>query len=217
MRLAAQPGATAQNRQDALNAYRAVSQELPAVRAMADSWRKGLAGLLVAVLGFTLIRGRSDLGQLVTGWAVAVAVLLALVVAIGGFAAYQILGAASGWPKPIPAITGRRSDGRTASAPTTHDLAMKSLAALRQGMAAATLAVLLLLAAIATTWFGPAKESAPLYVVDGSGAVFCGKVKETDHGRITLESGTGTTVVQLGAVTNLAPVDSCPESVKSSP
>jgi len=184
---------------------------------MADSWRKGLAGLLVAVLGFTLIRGRSDLGQLVTGWAVAVAVLLALVIAVGGFAAYQILGAASGWPKPIPAITGRRSDGSVASAPTTHDLAMKSLAALRQGMVAAALAVLLLLAAIATTWFGPAKESARLQVIDGSGAVLCGKVKETDHGKVTLETTAGTTVVQLGTVTSLAPVDACEQTPKSSP
>jgi hypothetical protein len=214
MKLTASHDATAQHRQDALNTYRMVSQELPAVRAMADSWRKGMAGLLIAVVGFTVIRGRSDLSQLATGWALAVGGLLVGVVVVGGFAAYQILGAAHGWPRPVPAISGRRSDGTVAAAPTAHDMTMKSLTALRQGMGATVLSVALLLAAIAVTWFGPAKEPARLIVTDGSGATMCGKVKQTDHGRVTLETTTGTTVVDLSKATNITPVATCPGSEK---
>ncbi|MEE6163442.1 MULTISPECIES: hypothetical protein [unclassified Mycolicibacterium] len=214
MKLTPSHDATVQHRQDALNTYRMVSEELPAVRAMADSWRKGIAGLLVAVVGFTVIRGRSDLSQLATGWAIAVGGLLAGVVIVGGFAAYQILGAAHGWPRPVPAISGRRTDGTVAAAPTTHDLTMKSLAALRQGMGAAVVSVVLLMAAIGVTWFGPAKEPARLAVTDGSGASICGKVKQTDHGRITLDTAAGTTVIDLGKATNLMPVETCPGSDK---
>jgi hypothetical protein len=214
MKLTPHHSATPLNRQDALNTYLVVSQELPAVRAMADSWRKGIAGLLIAVVGFTLIRGRADLNQLSSGWAIAVAALLCGVLVVGGFAAYQILGAAHGYPRPVPINTGQRTDKTSAKPMTSHDLAMRSLSGLRQGVLAAVLAAILMVAAIALTWFAPAKQSARLLVIDGAGAVMCGAVEQTDRGRVTLQTATGTVVIDLAGATNVAPVDECPAVTK---
>jgi hypothetical protein len=212
VKLAPHHGATPQQRQDALNTYRVVSQELPAIRAMADSWRKGLAGLLAAVVGFTLIRGRTDLTQLQPCYAITVAVLLGLTLVVGGFAAYQILGAAHGWPRPIPINPGKRSDDTTVTPLTSHDVAMKSLSGLRQGMTAAVISAILLVAAIAITWFGPGKQPAGLLVTDSSGTITCGTVKQTDNGRVTLQTSAGAVVVDLTGAKHVAAVDDCPAS-----
>ncbi|MFF3228856.1 hypothetical protein ACFYV7_39105 [Nocardia suismassiliense] len=210
-RLSASHGATAQNRQDAQRVYQSVSAELESVRAMADNWRKGVAGLLVAVVGFSLIRGRGDLDQLDQNWAIVVAGLLGLTLVVGGFAAYQILGAAYGWPKPTPILPGPRSDGRVRRPMTKHDLAMKSLAALRRGMLSAIAAATMLAAAVAITWFGPAKDGPRLSVTDGTGASWCGTVKETAQGSAVLQTATGTIAVRLDGLSNLRPVANCPQ------
>lgn len=77
---------------------------------------------------------------------------------MGAFAAYQILSAAHGWARPLPINPGRRSDNTTVTPMTAHDVAMKSLDGLRQGMTAAAISTTLLVAAIAVTWFGPGEQ-----------------------------------------------------------
>lgn len=46
--------------------------ELPRVRQAATAWRNGLGALLAGLVGFGLIKGRSDVRELATGWAAAV-------------------------------------------------------------------------------------------------------------------------------------------------
>ncbi|WP_131828843.1 hypothetical protein [Mycolicibacterium conceptionense] len=212
MRLVSSSGATAADRQDAYAAYQVVANELPAVRAMADSWRKGLAGLLAAVIGFSLIQGRSNLNQLSPGWAILVGVLLAAVLVVGAAAAWLILGAAHGTPRPIPVISGQRSDGTTAVAATTHDLAMSALRRLRIGLLLTGLAVVLLVAAIGSTWYGPARSGSKIAVTDGGGTLWCGTSKQARNGSLTLDTAAGTVVVDLTKVQTLTPVESCPKS-----
>lgn len=60
---------------------------------------------------------------------------------------------------------------------------MKSLAALGRGMLGAIAAATMLAAAVAITWFGPAKGGPRLSVTDGTGASWCGTVKETAQGQ----------------------------------
>ncbi|WP_216916703.1 hypothetical protein [Nocardia noduli] len=211
-RLVASYGATPQNRQDAQNVYQSVIAELDTVRAMADNWRKGIAGLLVAVIGFSLIRGRTDLDRLDQRWAIAVAALLAATLIIGGFAAYRILGAAYGRPKAVPLLPGPRFDGRTRTPTTRHDLALASLAALRQGILAATGAVAALATAVAITWFGPPREGPQLSVTDSAGASWCGTVKESGPGTAVLATAAGTVRIRLDTVMYIRSVATCPRT-----
>ncbi|MBF6102305.1 hypothetical protein IU510_30255 [Nocardia cyriacigeorgica] len=210
MKLVPGPTATAIDRQDARNAYRAVSAELGAIRAMADNWRKGLAGLMVAVVGFSLIRGRTDLEKLDRGYAVWVAWLLAAALVTVAVAAYLILSAAHGSPRPRVFITGRRSDGGTATAITEHEIAMTALRQLRSGMAVAVGSVILLAAAVALTWFGPPRQPAMVQVTDGSGATWCGRARTQGPGTITVEDRTGGVVVNLATATDIRPLHECP-------
>jgi hypothetical protein len=71
---------------------------LPRVRAAAVAWRNGLAGLLAGLLGFSLVKGRSDVSQLAWPWNVAVGVLLLAALMIGGYGATRLLWAAHGRP-----------------------------------------------------------------------------------------------------------------------
>ncbi|MGW5728377.1 hypothetical protein [Nocardia beijingensis] len=209
-RLIPSHGATPQNRLDARNIYNTVAGELTSVRAMADNWRKGIAGLLVAALGFSLIRGRSDLDRLDQGWAIAVAVLLGVTLLIGGFAAHQILSAAYGGLKPVPILPGTRSDGRDRPPMTQHELAMKALAALRLGMLATVCAATVLAAAVAITWFGPSKQAPHLSIIDRQGNSWCGAVKDSADGTVTLQTSNGTITKALTDLSRIRSLDTCP-------
>lgn len=215
MKLVARHGATLQHMQDARNAHQLLTGELDAVRAMAGSWSIGLAGLLAAVLGFGLIRGRSDLERLDRGWAVAVAVLLGLVLLVGAYAAYRILGAAHGVPTPRPLRRGHRFDGRQGRPRTNHEIATSALDSLRRGMIATASALALLVLAVAITWFGPPREGLRISLIDGTGAPLCGAVKETSTGTITLQTSTSTVVVTLASAHSVRPVQSCPSPAVS--
>ncbi|WP_234584556.1 hypothetical protein, partial [Micromonospora sp. MH99] len=57
--------------------------ELERVRAAAVAWRNGLGGLLVALVGFSLIRGRTDVTTLAAGWGALVGILLLAALAAG--------------------------------------------------------------------------------------------------------------------------------------
>lgn len=41
-----------------------LANELPRVRAAATGWRNGIAALLAGLIGFGLIKGRTDVGEL---------------------------------------------------------------------------------------------------------------------------------------------------------
>ncbi|MFC7760951.1 hypothetical protein ACFQY4_25175 [Catellatospora bangladeshensis] len=76
--------------------------ELARVRAAAASWRNGIGGLLAAVAGFGIVKGRSDIGELTPPWARAVGVLLLLALVIGTAGALSLIRAATGWLRLLP-------------------------------------------------------------------------------------------------------------------
>ena len=67
------PDATTTDFDAAIERDRLTTTELPRVRAAATAWRNGLAGLLTALIGFGLIKGRSDVTELNTTCATVVA------------------------------------------------------------------------------------------------------------------------------------------------
>ncbi|MEU4240911.1 hypothetical protein [Actinoplanes sp. NPDC026619] len=203
VRLSPGPAAGPHDARAALEQFDAIDGELERVRAAAAAWRTGMAGLLAALVGFGLLKGRTDIGQLAAPWpAVTGGILLATAVT-GGFAAIWLLRAAHGRPERTRfdrAVPGRIAD-HVAAGLALHDL--------RRGIAATLGCATLLIAAVATTWYGPAKGG-PKMRVQQLGSVLCGTVTGLDQGRLTLKTDAGLVTVDLTRALTVKPVDNCP-------
>ncbi len=127
--------------------------ELARVRAAAAAWRNGIGGLLAAVAGFGIVKGRSDIGELTPLWARAVGILLLAALVIGTVGALSLIRAATGRPRLLPVAEFRNP------AYHEHVEAVLSVRALRRGIALALAAATLLVAAVAATWYGPARPA----------------------------------------------------------
>lgn len=152
--------------------------ELERVRSVALAWRNGLGALLLALVGFSLIRGRTDVGTLAPGWAALVGVLLLAALVTGAVGALALL---------------RAAHGRLAVTPVTalpplpagdHQEAVAAVRALRTGVLLVLLCAALLVAAVGVTWYGPPRTGP--FVQVGPGTV-CG----TAAGMLTVRTATG--------------------------
>jgi hypothetical protein len=179
---------------------------LARVRAAALAWRNGMAGLLAGLLGFSLIKGRSDISQLASPWGVAAGVLLLAALASGGFGAMRLLWAAHGRPEMLD----RRMLGSGLAADAAE--AAQGVSALRLGIRMSLACACLLVAAVALTWYGPPKQQPQVQVVTTSGETVCGFVTRTAHGAMTLETGTGTRNISLSLITGIQAVSVCKSS-----
>ncbi|GAB3862456.1 hypothetical protein GCM10029963_68700 [Micromonospora andamanensis] len=123
--------------------------ELDRVRAAALAWRNGLGGLLVALVGFSLIRGRSDVSTLAPGWGALVGVLLLAAIMAGVAGALALLRAAHG-PLSVTSVA------ELPPAPLgEHREALAAARALRFGVLLVLLCTALLIAAVGVTWYAP--------------------------------------------------------------
>lgn len=183
-------------------AQRLHRESLSRVRAAAVAWRNGLAALLVGMLGFSLIKGRSDIGQLATPWHILVGGTLLAALIAGGLGALRLLRAAHGRPG--------LADRRTIRSLLALELeeAMAGARDLRLGIRLTLLCAALLITAVATTWYGPAK-SAPQTRITVPGESLCGSTIRANNGLLTLRTAAGERVVELGTVTSLQAVDRC--------
>ncbi|MGR6320765.1 hypothetical protein Q2K19_21950 [Micromonospora soli] len=194
------PRAGRQNAQALQRLYR---EELPRVRMAALAWRNGLAALLTGLLGFSLVKGRADISGLASTWAVLVGVLLLASLLAGAYAAMRLLRAAHGLPEVVERAVVR---SRVAA---DHDEAIRAQRALRHGIWAFLACAALLIAGVAVTWYGPAKEAQRLRVI-ATGEVICGTVVGVDSGTLVLKTEYGERAVDLTTVTGISAVDSCP-------
>ncbi|MET9087863.1 hypothetical protein ABZX77_39300 [Streptomyces sp. NPDC004237] len=182
---------------------RLLRTELPRVREAATAWRNGLGGLLAALIGFSLIRGRSDIGQLVEHWAVAVGVLLLAALLVGATGALLLLRAAHG----RPAVTSARD---LLPPPVgDHIEALDCAKALRRGITLTLACALLLLSAVATTWYGP-ERSAPMTQVTTPAGTFCGSTVRVARGTLVLKTSAGEVTIALSSASTLTATAACP-------
>jgi hypothetical protein len=136
---------TAQRRQAIL------ATELPRVRAHSVAWRNSLAGLLATLVGFSIIHGRSDIGQLARSWAAGVGLLLLAALVAGVIGALSLVRAASGRLGMFYVSNQQLLPELLAD----HVEAIASLKAMRRGVFFTMLCAGLLVAAVAITWYGP--------------------------------------------------------------
>lgn len=194
--------ASPSDRRAAETIQRLLLDELPRVRAAATAWRNGLAALLAGLLGFSLVKGRSDIGELAAPWHVIVGVLLLGALVAGTYGALRLLWAANG----LPSIVDRGKVGSERSA--NHVEAVEAAGALRQGRAASLSCGALLVAAVAITWYGPAKGAPQLRVTTPTSTV-CGSVVRLDAGALTLKTDSGEITVDLTVAAGIRAVETC--------
>ena len=161
--------------------------ELPRVRAAALAWRNGLAGLLAGLVGFGLVKGRSNLSDLSHPWAVTVGMLLLASLTAGVLGALWLMTAAHG----LPRIVGSQLASRGAA---DHEEAVLSASRLSKGIRATLICTATLVAAVAVTWYGPTAAAPGIHVTTPTG-VLCGSavvngpqgtILTTAHGDVQL-------------------------------
>jgi hypothetical protein len=195
--------ATLAGRRAAETSQRLFRDELPRVRAAATAWRSGLAGLLAGLLGFSLIKGRSDVSQLASPWNVIVGVLLLAALCAGVTGALTLLWSAYGRPQAID----RRKVGT--ALPADHQEAVRAVHALRHGIVLSLLCAALLVIAVAVTWYGPAKTKPRLQVITPAGSV-CGSPVTISAGVVVLKTDIGQMMIDLRTATAISGLDKCP-------
>jgi hypothetical protein len=193
----------------ALAMQQGVQRELETVRLASASWGKGVAAAVAGVVGFSLIKGRSDVSELTPAAGIAVGALLLGTLIVGCTSVYLLMRAAYGGLSPVSVSTGRGLDGVHRVADTDHAEATRSTRALRSGLATAGFALLLLMAAIAATWYGPTKVPARVTIGDQRGEVACGDVDGVVNGHIVLDTDRGKVSIPLDHVNSVAAVPKC--------
>jgi hypothetical protein len=206
--------ATIRDRHTARATRDLLAGELPRVRAGALAWRNGLGALLAGLIGFGLIKGRSDVTQLEPGAAVVVGVLLLAALTVGAVAAVLLMRAAHGRPGTVSVqeVVDRtandpREGGRLAEANA-------SARALRWGVVLSFLCTAFLCAALGLTWYGPAKDKPRIEVRQTDGSVACGEVVSLADGKLVLKTAQGQLSVDMTKANGLNPVDSCTPAAK---
>ena len=172
------------------------------MRAAATAWRNGLAGLLAALVGFSLIKGRSDLNQLARPWAAGVGVLLLMALFAGAIGALSVLRASNGRPAVMAVrdlLPGSIAD---------HLEALDSARALRRGIGLTLACASLLVAAVAFTWYGPERDAPKLQIIS-SNITACGSVSRIGSGAIALHTEAGEITISLNDVRSMRPVATC--------
>jgi hypothetical protein len=201
--LAPGPPATATDLYRAQERRQLLTSELRRVREAAIAWRNGLGGLLVGLVGFSLIKGRSDVGQLADDWAIAVGCVLLFALATGALGAFRLIRAAHG----RPALTDVRD---LAPGPLAeHAEALDSVRSLTSGIRLAATCTLMLVTAVGMTWYGPEKEPPRVEITTPAGPI-CGTTVRVDAGRIVLKTSGGEIAADLTKVNSLKAVATCP-------
>jgi hypothetical protein len=210
IRVAASPGAAPSDRDAAKASRELLAGELSRVRAGALAWRNGLAALLAGLVGFGLVKGRSDLTQLASPYAVVAGCLLAASLVVGASSALLLMRAAHGRPYAVALrkVTGGSAADRVQAVWQAE--ASASQKALRWGVVLCMCTVMLLAGTVGVTWYGPGNDQSLVEVQLSNGTRQCGEIVSLSDGRLTLKTPLGQIAVNLTRADGIAPVDSCP-------
>ncbi|MFE5807807.1 hypothetical protein [Streptomyces sp. NPDC056491] len=203
-RIGAGPPARAQDLLAAQERNRQAREALPRLRSAALGWRNAAGALMAGLVGFGLIKGRTDVGQLDKPWAVAVGCLLLTALLCGAWGAYLLNRAAHGPLKPSP--LGPRATRATVE----HVEVGEALRALRRGIALTLSCTLFLVGALGATWYGPSAKPPAVELTTPATGRLCGIVTRVAEGRLLLKTGGTTVEVATAALTQLRTVETCP-------
>lgn len=159
----------------------AVGDQLKSTRATAESWQKGLAGLLGVVTSILLLKGPDSIDKIDHSWAVGAAVLLGIAAVFGVISAWLLLDAAYGQPAAQDLTKIRQQSLYV----WRYQRAVKAAKELRWGQIALLVSVALVGVTVVGTWFAPSPDSKPAYqVTDASGN--CGQLSKATNGQLKI-------------------------------
>ena len=181
----------------------AARDQLKSTRATADSWQKGLAGLLGVITSILILKGSGAVDEWATWFAVLMAVLLGFAAIFGGLAAYMILDAAYGQPAAQDLEDIRRKSLYV----WRYEQAAAAANKLRSGQILLILSVAIVGAVTVWSWFAPDAPSTPAFQIsDDQGN--CGQLGKADNGRLKITQDDDAVVV-VQDVTKLTVVRTC--------
>ncbi|WP_431947572.1 hypothetical protein [Micromonospora marina] len=192
-------------RAKALQALQA--DELSRIRDGAVAWRNGLGALLAGLLGFSLIKGRSDVSQVRPSYAIAVGLLLLAALIVGGIAAAFVMRAAHGRPCSTALPGADVPNPITAARQNEAELSERALS---WGVRLVFGCVALLTPAVAVTWYGPVKEKPRIEVQLIDSSRWCGEAVSVANGWMTLKTGNGKIPIDLTKAVSVTASDACP-------
>ncbi|MGW6983449.1 hypothetical protein ACWGE1_29095 [Streptomyces sp. NPDC054932] len=198
------PPAGARDLLAAQERHRLAGEALPRLRAAALGWRNAAGALMAGLIGFGLIKGRTDVGQLARPWAVGVGCLLLAALLCGTWGAYLLNRAAHG-----PLTLSPPAPRATRSA-VEHLEVGEALRALRRGIVMTLSCTLFLVGALGATWYGPSAKPPAVELTTPATGRLCGTVTRVGEGKLLLKTGGTTVEVATGALTQLRTVDACP-------
>lgn len=179
--------------------------ELAAVRATAEQWRNGLAGLVTLLSAASLIASPT-LADHLTGWsrlAVGILALCGLLTLLYG--TWRAMDAAFGAPGADDYLTGGRLQKYE------HSQANDAVSALGAARQAFILGLLLTIAAAATA-FACVSSSEPLSLtrVETVTATFCGQLGTSADHTVSITGSDGTVhIIPIPTIRSLQPIASC--------
>ncbi|GAA3536794.1 hypothetical protein [Kribbella ginsengisoli] len=184
---------------------------LVTVRARAVAWRNGLGALLAGLVGFGLVKGRTDVGELATPYATAAGLALLVSLVAGALAAVWLLRAAHGSLSGASMTQLMQKQSPDPVRDAENEEAEASAGALRAGCYAVGFCAGFLVLAVGVTWYGPAKDQPKVTVVTPAGDR-CGEVVELAGGVLTLKTSAGQQDVRLSDAGGLRVVEKCTQS-----
>ncbi|NEB76317.1 hypothetical protein G3I40_13950 [Streptomyces sp. SID14478] len=194
--------------------------QLAAARQQAEGWRNGLAGLTGLVGAVFVIKGRESVAGLPTAWRWSTAALLVAAFALLLAGALSAVRAAHGRPGAQVWLTGDRLFAAVLDeVERTHD-------ALTRARRASVAGLVLVVAAVAVSWVGPAADektqgttrggTAYVRVTTVEGRTVCGEFVMSDMHGVTLRgSGSGSgadgvvRTMTARTIRTVVPVASC--------
>lgn len=182
----------------------AVGDQLKSTRATADSWQKGLAGLLTVVTSILLLKGRDSIDEIDHWYAVTAAVALGIAALFGAVAAYKLLDAAYGQPSSQD-LTKIRQESLYV---WRYERAVEAARKLRTGQLLLLASIAIVGGTVVLTWFAPEPSSSPAYQVrDAQG--HCGELAKADNGKYKLTEDDNVVTI-IGGLSGLKLVRKCP-------
>lgn len=210
VRVSAGPTAQPSDRDAAKATRELLAGELARVRAGALAWRNGLGALLAGLIGFSLIKGRSDIAQLEAPYAAVVGCLLLASLITGSASAVLFMRAAHGRPYAITLQKLVDSSVANPAEAARQTEASASERALRWGVFLCFACLALLTSAVGLTWYGPGDSTPFIEVELSNGTRQCGEVVSLSAAVLTLQTPWGRVAIDLDQASGMAAVDSCP-------
>jgi hypothetical protein len=201
------PEAVSADRLSGRQQYELVKNSLPRVRAAALAWRNGVGALLIGLIGFGLVKGRTNIGELASPYDAAVGFLLLVALLAGTASALLLLRAAHGRPAAV-SIREHRTHDYGSALVNDHTEALRAAGALFWGVVFSLVCTALLVAAVGTTWYSPAKGEPRIEVVTPAGTR-CGEVVRMTAGHLMLKTDSGEITVDLRSAEGIRAVESC--------